>query len=312
MSHYIIKLKLIFFIGLFLVSCSHQKKDETHQKNDSIAESNLVTSIVEAKKSILVCAHRGDWRNAPENSIQAIKLANQMGIDMVEIDVRTTKDDILILMHDESLDRTTSGKGKVSVLNFSDLQQLNLKNAIGSWTTHKIPTLEEALLFSKDKVDLNIDLKDKSQWQNVLKMVETFDMFDQVLVKLNGDVSESKAIFGSYLEHMRFMPIVDLGNENAIEIVQEYLESNIKLEAFEILVNKESDDFTEIKQNIKSKGIKVWINALWDNMCANHSDERAIDDIEVYQWYIDNEIDMIQTDRPQILIDYLKDNELHD
>lgn len=305
MNQHIIKLKLIFFIGLFLVSCSYQKKD-------SIAESNLVTSIVETKKNILVCAHRGDWRNAPENSIQSIKLASQMGVDMVEIDVRTTKDDVLILMHDETIDRTTSGNGKVSDLNFSDLQQLHLKNAIGTWTKHKIPTLEEALLFSKDKVNLNIDLKDKSQWQNVLKMVEAFDMFEHVLIKLNGDVSESKAIFGSYLEHIRFMPIVDLSHENALEIVQEYLESNIKLEAFEILVNKESDDFTEIKQSIKSKGIKVWINALWDNMCADHSDDRAIDDIEVYQWYIDHNIDMIQTDRPQILIDYLKDNELHD
>jgi glycerophosphoryl diester phosphodiesterase len=61
-----------------------------------------------------------------------------------------------------------------------------------------------------------------------------------------------------------------------------------------------------MKDLIKSKGEKIWINALWDNMCANHSDDRAIDDIGVYQWYIDHGIDMIQTDRPQLLIDFLK------
>jgi len=312
MIQLLFKLKLFCVVALFLVSCSHQQNETGKQENLQSQNNFENLSKGASTHNILVCAHRGDWRNAPENSIQSIKLALQMGVDIVEIDVRTTKDDILILMHDETIGRTTSGQGIVSDLNWDDLKKLNLKNAIGSWTKHKIPTLEEVLLFSKDKVDLNIDLKDKSQWPNVLQLVETFGMFDQVLFKLNGIVSESKAIFGSHLEHMRFMPIVDLGNENALEIVQEYLESNIKLEAFEILVKEESEEFQEAKKMIKSKGIKLWINALWDDMCANHSDDRAIDDIEVYQWYIDHEIDMIQTDRPQLLIDYLKDHELHD
>jgi glycerophosphoryl diester phosphodiesterase len=301
-----IRIKLILFIGLLLVSCSQQKRDGLDQKTNSIAKSSLVTSEVGVKKNILICAHRGDWRNAPENSIQAIKLASQMGVDMVEIDVRTTKDDVLVLMHDETIDRTTSGKGRVSELDYSALQDLQLKNAIGTWTKNKIPKLEEALRFSKDKIDLNIDLKDQSQLQRVLKMVEELGMLDQVLFKQNGDVTTAKSTFVSYLNRIRFMPIVDLSDENALETVNEYLESNIKLEAFEILVEAESSDFFKMKDLIKSKGQKIWINSLWDNMCANHSDDRAIDDIGVYQWYIDHGIDMIQTDRPQLLMDFLK------
>jgi glycerophosphoryl diester phosphodiesterase len=301
-----IRIKLILFIGLLLVSCSQQKRDGLDQKTNSIAKSSLVTSEVGVKKNILICAHRGDWRNAPENSIQAIKLASQMGVDMVEIDVRTTKDDVLVLMHDETIDRTTSGKGRVSELDYSALQDLQLKNAIGTWTKNKIPKLEEALRFSKDKIDLNIDLKDQSQLQRVLKMVEELGMLDQVLFKQNGVVTTAKSTFGSYLNRIRFMPIVDLSDENALETVNEYLESNIKLEAFEILVEAESSDFFKMKDLIKSKGQKIWINSLWDNMCANHSDDRAIDDIGVYQWYIDHGIDMIQTDRPQLLMDFLK------
>jgi glycerophosphoryl diester phosphodiesterase len=301
-----IRIKLILFIGLLLVSCSQQKRDGLDQKTNSIAKSSLVTSEVGVKKNILICAHRGDWRNAPENSIQAIKLASQMGVDMVEIDVRTTKDDVLVLMHDETIDRTTSGKGRVSELDYSALQDLQLKNAIGTWTKNKIPKLEEALRFSKDKIDLNIDLKDQSQLQRVLKMVEELGMLDQVLFKQNGVVTTAKSTFGSYLNRIRFMPIVDLSDENALKTVKEYLESNIKLEAFEILVEAESSDFFKMKDLIKSKGQKIWINSLWDNMCANHSDDRAIDDIGVYQWYIDHGIDMIQTDRPQLLMDFLK------
>ena len=63
-----------------------------------------------AEKSILVVSHRADWRNAPENSLQAIQNCIDMGVDMVEIDLKRTKDGHLILMHDKTIDRTTTGK----------------------------------------------------------------------------------------------------------------------------------------------------------------------------------------------------------
>ena len=63
---------------------------------------------------VFVVAHRGDWRHAPENSVAAIKGAADMGVDMVEIDIQRTKDGGFVLMHDESIDRTTEGKGNVA------------------------------------------------------------------------------------------------------------------------------------------------------------------------------------------------------
>ncbi len=62
---------------------------------------------------VFVVAHRGDWRNAPENSVSAIKKAADMGADMVEIDIQRTKDSVFILMHDGSIDRMTNGKSFV-------------------------------------------------------------------------------------------------------------------------------------------------------------------------------------------------------
>ncbi len=76
---------------------------------------NVNTIIQELKNtnsnSILVIAHRGDWRNAPENSILAIEKAVAMGVDIIEIDIQKTRDGQLVLMHDETVDRTTNGKG---------------------------------------------------------------------------------------------------------------------------------------------------------------------------------------------------------
>ena len=60
--------------------------------------------------SVIVASHRGDWRNFPENSLEAIDNAIKMGVDIVELDVQRTKDGQLILMHDPTLNRTTTGK----------------------------------------------------------------------------------------------------------------------------------------------------------------------------------------------------------
>ena len=65
-------------------------------------------------KYIFVIAHRGDWRNAPENSLQSIEKAIAMKVDMVELDIQPTKDGNFICMHDETLDRTSTGKGTIT------------------------------------------------------------------------------------------------------------------------------------------------------------------------------------------------------
>lgn len=63
------------------------------------------------RDKVMVVSHRGDWRHAPENSLWSIKCAADAGADVVEIDVSLTKDSILVLMHDKTIDRTTTGKG---------------------------------------------------------------------------------------------------------------------------------------------------------------------------------------------------------
>ncbi|WP_295222807.1 glycerophosphodiester phosphodiesterase family protein, partial [uncultured Chryseobacterium sp.] len=83
---------------------------------------------------ILVAAHRGDWRNYPENSIKAIEGAIKMGVDIVEIDLHKTKDGQLIVMHDSRLDRTTNGKGEIAETSLEDIRKLFLKNGANMLT----------------------------------------------------------------------------------------------------------------------------------------------------------------------------------
>ncbi len=77
---------------------------------------------------IYVAAHRGgDWRNDPENSLQSLKRAVALGVDIVEMDLKRTKDGQLVLMHDKTLDRTTTGSGPVSDHTLEELQTFALR-----------------------------------------------------------------------------------------------------------------------------------------------------------------------------------------
>ena len=86
-------------------------------------------------KKVFVVAHRGDWRNAPENSLQAFQNCIDMGVDMIELDLHMSKDSVLFLMHDNTVDRTTNGRGKVSDLTSDELKKKYKETA---WTEETV------------------------------------------------------------------------------------------------------------------------------------------------------------------------------
>lgn len=88
------------------------------------------------QSSVIVVAHRGDWRNSGK-LFRAIDNAVRMGVDIVELDVKKTKDGELILMHDRALDRTTTGKGLVSEATLDYIRGLKLKNGCNIRTITK-------------------------------------------------------------------------------------------------------------------------------------------------------------------------------
>ncbi|KAA5276649.1 glycerophosphodiester phosphodiesterase family protein, partial [Bacteroides eggerthii] len=106
---------------------------------------------------LLVVAHRADWRNAPENSLQGIQNCIDMGVDMVEIDLKKTKDGHLVLMHDKLINRTMNGKGRPEDYTLAELKALRLKNGAGCKTRHQIPTFEEVMTLCKGKIMVNVD-----------------------------------------------------------------------------------------------------------------------------------------------------------
>ncbi|QNL50444.1 glycerophosphodiester phosphodiesterase family protein [Olivibacter sp. SDN3] len=109
----------------------------------------------------IISGHRGGMEMGfPENSLEAFENTLKYIPAFYEIDPRLTKDSIIVLMHDATLERTTTGKGKVSDYTYQELQQFNLKDVAGNITPFRIPTLADAIEWARGKTILNLDKKD--------------------------------------------------------------------------------------------------------------------------------------------------------
>lgn len=110
---------------------------------------------------IIISGHRGGQEpHFPENSLEGFQnVLNQMPA-IFEIDPRLTKDSVIVLMHDATLDRTTNASGKLSDYTWAELQSVRLKDSDGNVTKLKIPTLEEVIRWSIGKTVVNLDKKD--------------------------------------------------------------------------------------------------------------------------------------------------------
>lgn len=142
---------------------------------------------------IYIVAHRANTKASadqgiPDNSIPNIRKAIELGVDMVELDVRTTKDGQLVLMHNETINATTEGSGAVSSLTLDQIKSYKMtkggkvyRDTNGENTY--VPTLKEALMETKDKVYVNLDLAGKNNDpKKVMQVIMEVGVEDQVML----------------------------------------------------------------------------------------------------------------------------------
>ncbi len=311
---------VLLILSIFLLSSCHtglsNYNDKSFEKdlfNNTQKNDKLLAQLENSNdKNIMVIAHRGDWRNAPENSIQAIENCIKMGVDMVEIDIRKTKDNKLILLHDDSLERTTTGIGFVSDWTLDSLKTLYLKNDKGTITLHKIPTLKEALLASKNKILVNLD-KCYDYFDEAYEIIQETGTAKQVVIKgYNKSIEDVKSDLGNKLNSIVYMPIINLDKQaDALKIIKRH-QTSIKPKAIEIVFSVDTSSVLNNFSEIKKNGSKVWVNSLWKDLNAGHDDDVALKYTDsIYGWYVKKGINMIQTDRPELLLNYLRSKGLH-
>ena len=300
---------LIFFKALYL-------------SDDTVSPARTMSLIRELQDEtssrVLVVAHRACWFNgAPENSLEAISECIRLGVDLVEIDVRLSADGVPVLLHDPTVDRTTNGIGPINELDLDGVRRLRLLSAAGGekavLTYERIPTLEEALALTKGNVLVNLDVK-ADLFDKAFEVVERLGVQDEILMKMKALPEDPKLKTAKFLGRTMFMPII----KECIQDKQDKTDKSPKPCApslYEIIPDYEVYDpiayeigFGDIQYLIagvpamRKFGGRIWVNTL------EAVDDKGIVDTDAH-WglLIKQGVNMIQTDRPSALIQYLRE-----
>lgn len=263
---------------------------------------------------VFVAMHRGDWRNFPENSKGAILSSITLGADIVELDVQRTKDGRFILNHDATLDRTTTGKGKVCDLTLEQIKKFKMRDAKGKVTDYEILTLEEALELTRGRIIMNID-KFTAYPREILDAVAAVGALKEVLVKSLHNPDDARKFFGPYWKDVEdgtllYMPVIQFcwkrHKKAAHDLPLWLAKEPRKASMYEICVDspKHAAAFGKVTE---AKGApRLWVNTMWDNLDAGHGDKRALLDPDAnWGWVLDQGATMIQTDYAAELIVWL-------
>ncbi len=261
--------------------------------------------------TVLVAAHRGDWRNAPENSLPAIENAIAMGVDIIEIDVRPTSDGRFVLMHDATLDRTTTGSGDVAAHTLAEVRQLRLRNGCAVPTESDVPTFDEALKIIQGRALVYVD-KSEHHIPAIHAIAEQCGMARYVLFYGHRTRHELRDAIGELESRIHYLP--KLADETA-EPTKYLSDFNVR-KMTPVVVTSFATEESQVLAYfaaIRKDGRRIWASPLWPELCAGHTDDRAVDEPDAaWGWHIDRGASVLCTDRPAQLIEYLRNRGLHD
>lgn len=258
---------------------------------------------------VFYCMHRGDWRNAPENSMPSILGSINKGADMIELDVRKTKDAHYVLSHDPTLDRMTDGRGPIAEKTLAEIKQLHLKEGQGGkdakLTSEHPVALEEALAATKGKILVNLD-KSWLDYRGIAQVLVREGVGREVVLKGPGSMTpdEVKAAFGADLwelvekRELLFMPIIYAHDPKQMAVFYQWETQAVRPFAYEFVSRCRSGNLIP-DFGFGEKSPRLWLNTMWEDLTMDHTDKRSLKDPESgWGWCLRHGATMIQTDYP--------------
>lgn len=184
----------IFIALLFVFSCKGKSSETDEAVVNEIKKSVLIEAFKYTKGSEpIISVHRGGvgLANYPENCLETIEYVNDSISAVFEIDVAKTKDSVLVLMHDNTLERTTTGTDRIEKYTYQELQAFNLVDDFGTETTFKIPKFTDVLAWAKkNNAILTIDIKRSVNVANVIETIRELQAED-VSIIITYDVKQA-------------------------------------------------------------------------------------------------------------------------
>ena len=295
-----LKIALITTSVILVQACSTPDSDGAYTRSNV---ANCRTDAIEQAvfstdtNRILVVAHRGAHDIVPENSIPAIERAAALGAIAVELDVRRTSDGRYVLMHDETLDRTTSGMGRVDETDFDTFRSLRLRTTDGHLTDQPAPTFSEALDAAKDRIWVMIDSK----------VDEPED------IRAIADIVAEKRM-GAQIITYDYLP--ELLQEYAEAIPESHVMARTKdPKEVDAMIARMDPDIFHIEPSYSDLALARKFDALgmptWLNLIGDTDAQAELEGEQVYEPLLSTRPDIVHTDRPAELIAYLRETGRH-
>lgn len=275
--------------------------------------------IRDPQGGLIAIAHRGchapapyhGLPSAPENSQAALDHCVAIGVDVMETDVRKSRDGYLVIMHDATVDRTTNGHGAVDQLTLAALKAFRLRTGLGgeqaAVTDQTVLTLDEMLALARGKIVLNLDVKD-AIYAEVIDAVVRHRAADHVIVKVAAGAGSPPLASMVPFDRVPFMPMIASVDEMGADlpaVVDRQATGARKPIGFE-LPRLPRSAVEPVAERARAVGGRLWVNSLWDGFIAGvGGDVDALRDPDaVWGTLYRSGITMIQTDEPEALLRY--------
>lgn len=266
----------------------------------------LATLADPGSQRILVIAHRSCWQKAPENSLAGVHACERMGVDGVELDVRHTRDGHAVIIHDDTVDRTTNGHGKVAEMTWAQLAALRLKERGGgpdaALTNELVPTLAQYLRAARKRLLIVFDVKDWSQ-ASTFAAISREGMEKQAIFFYECNNDRLLNNVRAFRDRVAMFPIM-FEKDGPLETGLQRCRSNpanwahVKFQTTEWL--------DHAKKVSAQQGLRLWTATMFPEDNAGLDDARAAREPDV-AWgrQIASGARLIMTNTPQELMNYL-------
>lgn len=270
---------------------------------------NYTDYVRDPDRDCAIVAHRGIWRDAPENSLVAIEAAIRAGCDVVEIDVRRSADGGLFLLHDKTLQRMAGIDKAPETMTSAQLAGLTLKNRDGGedneTTGERLPSLQQLFELTRDRIFLHLDVKDRAVIPEVIACAR--DMGVEAQVDLWGSLRSAEDfawVRETVIPHgVLFMAKSRIGARHAeaeLDVLFRLAPAVCEV-CFDHI-----EDIAALHARARKTGMALWANTLDSVAFAGFTDTAAMQDPDaIWGRLIEAGISLIQTDEPVALKSYL-------
>jgi glycerophosphoryl diester phosphodiesterase len=249
-------------------------------------------------KTRLVAGHRGAGgdlgRIAPEDTLAAYRAAIVLGVDLVETDPRPTKDGVIVNLHDDTLDRTTSGTGKVDQTNYDDIKKLTIDNTLGlagDYSCERVPTLRELLELCRGRAMVLVDANKTDRVDLLVQAIKDANAVEWAIF----DTSDTAKIDQALTLEPKLMIQPRLRDPNdATALLTKYKDH------LPVFIEVEESWFPKASDVIHAAGTRVFVNAFTTDVSIKLGGDKA-QYLEIYG----KGADAVQSDLPDVVLQAL-------